>query len=47
MTTRMLVPTITILPRLAFGAAMPPLCEAAVNQAFRSKAGNAEPRPHR
>lgn len=46
MTTRMLAPTITILPRLAFGAAMPPLCEAAVNQALRPKVRSAEPQSH-
>ena len=40
-----LTPTVTILPRLAFGAPMPPLCEAAVNQAFKPKFDNGAARP--
>ncbi len=37
MITQKSMPSITILPRLAFGALMPSFCEAAVNPFFKPK----------
>ena len=47
MATQTSTPSITILPRLAFGAPMPPFCEAAVNGVFKSKDSGSTRAVHR
>lgn len=47
MATQTSTPSITILPRLAFGAPMPRFCESAVNGLFKPKDNGSTQAAHR